>query len=79
MLCYLAELQSLTGEWLLTDAADNSQQGTSERIREKMSQMAQSAAAAKPAGRDKVVRDLKEEVERRVLAGIAMASCNNLP
>ena len=79
-MCFLAELQSLAGEWVLTDVADNSQRGTSERIREKMmkmSQMAQSAAAARPVavtGRDKVVRDLEErvrEAERRVSAGIS--------
>ena len=61
----LAELESLTGEWVLTDVADNSQRGTSERIREKMVKISQ------------VVRDLEErvrEAERRVSAG--MASCN---
>ena len=65
---------------MLTDVADYSRRGTSERIREKMvkmSQMAQSAAAARPVdvtGRDKVVRDLEErvrEAEMRVSAGIA--------
>ena len=73
-MCYLAELQSLTGEWVLTDVADNSQRGTSERIREKMVKMAQSAAVARPVavtGRDKVMRDLVREAERRVSAGIA--------
>ena len=62
----LAELESLTGEWVLTDVADNSQRGTSERIREKMVKISQ------------VVRDLEErvrEAERRVSAG--MASCCN--
>ena len=66
---------------MLTDVADNSQRGTSERIREKMvkmSQNTQSAVAARPedvAGRDKVVRDLEErvrEAERRVSAGIIL-------
>ena len=61
---------------MLTDVADNSQRGTSERIMVKMSQM-QSAAAARPVdvvGRDEVVRDLEErvrEAERRVSAGMA--------
>ena len=55
---------------MLTDVADNSQRGTSERIREKMmkmSQMAQSAAAARPVA--VVGRDMEErvrEAERRV-------------
>ena len=51
---------------MLTDVADNSQRGTSERIREKMVKISQ------------VVRDLEErvrEAERRVSAG--MASCCN--
>ena len=64
---------------MLTDVADNSQRGTSERIREKMVKMSQmqSAAAARPVdvvGRDEVVRDLEErvrEAERRVSAGMA--------
>ena len=64
---------------MLTDVADNSQRGTSERIREKMMKMSQmqSAAAARPVdvvGRDEVVRDLEErvrEAERRVSAGMA--------
>ena len=64
---------------MLTDVADNSQRGTSERIREKMvkmSQNTQSAVAARPvdvAGRDKLVRDLEERVrkaERRMSAGM---------
>ena len=68
---------------MLTDVADNSQRGTSERIREKMvkmSQMAQSAAAARPVdvvGRDKIVRDLEErvrEAERRMSAGMVRCS-----
>ena len=64
---------------MLIDVADNSQRGTSERIREKMVKMSQmqSAAAARPVdvvGRDEVVRDLEErvrEAERRVSAGMA--------
>ena len=63
--CYLAELQSLTGEWVLTDVADNSQRGTSERIREKMVKMNQ------------VVRDQGErvrEAERRVSTGIIISN-----
>ena len=64
---------------MLTDVADNSQRGTSERIREKMVKMSQmqSAAAARPVdvvGRDEVVRDLEErvrEAERRMSAGMA--------
>ena len=68
---------------MLTDVADNSQRGTSERIREKMvkmSQNTQSAVIARPvgvAGRDKVVRDLEErvrEAERRVSAGIIISN-----
>ena len=65
---------------MLTDVADNSQRGTSERIREKMVKMSQmqSAVAARPVdvvGRDKIVRDLEERVtERRISAGMVKCS-----
>ena len=58
LFCCLVELQSPIGEWVLTDVADNSQRGTSERIREKMVKMSQ------------VVR----EAERRVSAGIIISN-----
>ena len=54
IICYLAELQSLTGEWVLTDVADNSQRGTNERIRKKM----------------KDLEERVRKAERRVSAGI---------
>ena len=58
----------LTGEWVLTDLADNTQLGTRERIRDKMEKLSQATltSAAKVGGAICIDGGMSQESERRV-------------
>ena len=57
---------------MLTDVADNSQRGTSERIKEKMMKMSQMMRDQEERMRDQEER--VREAERRVSAGIIISN-----
>ena len=56
----------LTGEWVLTDVADNTQLGTRERIRDKMEKLSQATLTSAAKVGEAVDRGMAQESERRV-------------
>ena len=56
----------LTGEWVLTDVADNTQLGTRERIRDKMEKLSQATLTSAPKVGGAIDGGVAQESDRRV-------------